>query len=311
MVNGRRVRSRRRYQMIDNIKICGSYERTERKAENRKECRMEKKISLTRLKTAPNSVTPEAKGKHLREVLRKQSLQSWCQLPHKGKGVCTYEECPKANCWISSKKYLSSSEYINAIKMSCNVTAVRSVSGRTFSTTRCRHPGCSETETLGHLLGFCKTGELLRNNRHHRARTAIANLLRNRGWEVHEEIHCVSEDDSHRRVDIIVINRITQKAMVLDPTICFERDTNQALQINDDKRGKYVPCLPYLSEKYGISLFNWDVTGLLFGARGCLPKFTCNILKSFQILFYEVQKIVMEILKASVQILHYHLYVNT
>ncbi|KAJ4426724.1 hypothetical protein ANN_26523 [Periplaneta americana] len=113
---------------------------------------------------------------------------------------------------------------------------------RTFSTTRCRHPGCSETKTLGHVLGFCKKGELLRNNRHHRARTAIANLLRNRGWEVHE-IHCVSEDDSHRRVDIIAINRRTQKAMVLDPTICFERDTNQALQINDDKRAKYVPCL--------------------------------------------------------------------
>ncbi|KAJ4451070.1 hypothetical protein ANN_02507 [Periplaneta americana] len=79
----------------------------------------------------------------------------------------------------------------------------------------------SETETLGHVLGFCKKGELLRNNRHHRARTAIANLLRNRGWEVHEEIHCVSEDDSHRRVDVIAINRRTQKAMVLDPTIAL------------------------------------------------------------------------------------------
>ncbi|KAJ4451184.1 hypothetical protein ANN_02626 [Periplaneta americana] len=144
----------------------------------------------------------------------------------------------------------------------------------TYSTTRCHHPGCSETETLGHVLGFCKKGELLRNNIHHRVRTVIANLLRNRGWEVHEESHCVSEDDSHRRVDIIAINRRTQKAMVLDLTICFERDTNPALQINDDKRAKYVPCLPYLNEKYGISLYNWDVAGLLFGARDCLPKFT-------------------------------------
>ncbi|KAJ4447043.1 hypothetical protein ANN_09032 [Periplaneta americana] len=93
---------------------------------------------------------------------------------------------------------------------------------------------------------------------------SIANLLRNRGWKVHEEIHCVSEDDSQRRVDITAINRRTQEA------ICFERDTNQALQINDDKRAKYVPCLPYLSEKYGISLYNWDVTGLLFGARGAV-----------------------------------------
>ncbi|KAJ4441883.1 hypothetical protein ANN_11743 [Periplaneta americana] len=195
----------------------------------------EKKTSLTRLKIVPNSITPQTNGKHLREVLRKQSFQSWCQLPHKDKGVCTYEECPKANSWISSKKCLSSSEYINAIKMSCNVTAVRSVPGRTFSTNCRRHPGCSETETLGHVLGFCNKGELLRNNRHYRARTAIANLLRNRGWEVHEEIHCVSEDYSHRRVDIIAINRRNQKAMVLDPTICFERDTNQTMQITTEQ----------------------------------------------------------------------------
>ncbi|KAJ4448514.1 hypothetical protein ANN_10530 [Periplaneta americana] len=36
MVNGRRVRGRRRYHMIDDIKICGSYAETKRKAEIRK-----------------------------------------------------------------------------------------------------------------------------------------------------------------------------------------------------------------------------------------------------------------------------------
>ncbi|KAJ4426944.1 hypothetical protein ANN_26743 [Periplaneta americana] len=40
MVNGRRVRGRRRYQTIDDIKIYGSYEETKRKAKNRKEWRM-------------------------------------------------------------------------------------------------------------------------------------------------------------------------------------------------------------------------------------------------------------------------------
>ncbi|KAJ4429676.1 hypothetical protein ANN_21877 [Periplaneta americana] len=39
MVNGRRVRGRRRYQMTDDIKIYGSYEETKRKAENRKDWR--------------------------------------------------------------------------------------------------------------------------------------------------------------------------------------------------------------------------------------------------------------------------------
>ncbi|KAJ4439409.1 hypothetical protein ANN_07533 [Periplaneta americana] len=39
MVNGRRVRGRRRYQMIDDIKIYGSYAEIKRKAENGKDWR--------------------------------------------------------------------------------------------------------------------------------------------------------------------------------------------------------------------------------------------------------------------------------
>ncbi|KAJ4449430.1 hypothetical protein ANN_00829 [Periplaneta americana] len=129
-------------------------------------------------------------------------------------------------------------------------------SWRAFSTTRCRQPGCNETETLGHVLGFCRKGELLRNNRHHRVRGAVACLLRNKGWEVHEEVHCISEDDSHRRADIIAINRQQQKAIITDPTIRMERDLNQAHQVDHEKRAIYEPCIPYLSANYNIPLFN-------------------------------------------------------
>ena len=40
MVNGKKVRGRRSYQMIDNIMINGLYEDTKRKAEKRVEWRM-------------------------------------------------------------------------------------------------------------------------------------------------------------------------------------------------------------------------------------------------------------------------------
>ncbi|KAJ4435195.1 hypothetical protein ANN_23771 [Periplaneta americana] len=218
----------------------------------------EKKTALKRLKIPEANITPRTTGIHLCDELRKRSFDSWCQLPHKGKGVVIYEEYPRANSWVSTKRNLSSSEYINAIKMPCNLTAVRSVPGRAFSTTRCRQPGCNETETLGHVLGFCRKEELLRNNRHHRVRGAIACLLRNKGWEVHEEVHCISEDDSHRRADIIAINRQQQKAIIIDPTIRMERDLNQAHQVDQEKRAIYEPCIPYFSAKYNIPLFNWS-----------------------------------------------------
>ena len=40
MVNGKKVRGRRRYQMIDNIMINGLYENTKREAERKVEWRM-------------------------------------------------------------------------------------------------------------------------------------------------------------------------------------------------------------------------------------------------------------------------------
>ena len=40
MVNGKKVRGRRRYQMIDNIMVNGLYEDKKRKAEKRVEWRM-------------------------------------------------------------------------------------------------------------------------------------------------------------------------------------------------------------------------------------------------------------------------------
>ncbi|KAJ4448345.1 hypothetical protein ANN_10360 [Periplaneta americana] len=201
----------------------------------------EKKTALKRLKIPEANIPPRTIGILLRDDLRKRSFDSWCQLPHKGKGVVIYEEYPRANSWLNTKRNLLSSEYINAIKMCCNLTAVRSVPGRAFSTTRCRQPGCNETETLGHVLGFCRKGELLRNNRHNRVRRSIACLLRNKGWEVHEEVHCISEEDSHRRADIIAINRQQQKAIIIDPTIRMERDLNQAHQVDQEKRAIYEP----------------------------------------------------------------------
>ncbi|KAJ4442000.1 hypothetical protein ANN_11864 [Periplaneta americana] len=174
----------------------------------------------------------------------------------------------KANSWVSNRKGLFSSEWTNALKMSSNISAVRAIPGRTVSTTRCRHPDCSELETLGHVLGQCPKGELLINARHHRVRHALAISLKTLNWEIHEEVHCVSSDGSFRRADIIAINGRLKRALVLDPTIRFERNLNQATEVDTEKKSIYEPCLPYLSQKYNVPLKQWSVIGLLFGSRG-------------------------------------------
>ena len=173
----------------------------------------------------------------------------------------------------------------------------RLVPGRSFNTTRCCLLGCNETETLPHVLGFCRKGEQLWNNRHNRVRTFLANGLSKLGWDVFEEIPCVSDDGSNRWADIIAINRNCQKAMILDPTVLFETNYQQAIQVDEEKRSIYEPCIPYFSVKYNIPVEKWSVIGLLFGARGSLPKFTYTTLQHLGFHFSYIQQFLWELWK--------------
>lgn len=251
-------------------------------------------------------------GRHLRKLLREEAFMRWSALPHKGKGVITYQQDPKANAWFTQRKGLSSSEWTNSIKMSCNTAAVRTVPGRAPSqSVQCRQPGCQEIETLGHVLGFCMKGELQQNSRHHKVRSLIASKLRTFKWEVYEEIQCLATDGSIRRVDIVALDRHHQKALILDPTVRMEQNEQQAIQVDQEKKSIYIPCIPHLSERYNLPVNAWDVKGLLFGARGTSFKFTSSYLQSLSFTYRDIVNISTNVLRDSLSILHNHLYLNS
>ncbi|KAJ4450012.1 hypothetical protein ANN_01419 [Periplaneta americana] len=54
--------------------------------------------------------------------------------------------------------------------------------------------------------------------------------------------------------DIIAIHGRLKRALVLDPSIRFERNLNQVTEVNIEKKSIYEPCLPYLSQKCNIPL---------------------------------------------------------
>ncbi|KAJ4430758.1 hypothetical protein ANN_19349 [Periplaneta americana] len=136
------------------------------------------------------------------QVLREKEFENWSQKKHKGKGMLLYEQYTPANKWIRNHKGLFCSEWREAIKMNANITAVRSVLGKSSGSNLCRR--CDrEVETLAHVLGACPHGELLRNARHHTVRSIITNALRNKGYSVYEEVHGISSEGSNRRIDII------------------------------------------------------------------------------------------------------------
>ncbi|KAJ4427432.1 hypothetical protein ANN_25054 [Periplaneta americana] len=109
----------------------------------------------------------------------------------------------------------------------------------------------SEIETLPHVLGSCPHGEALRNTRHHKVRSAIAQALRNTGFTVFEEFHGLSTIGNTRRIDMIAFQD-HRRGFIIDPTVRFETCKSQPQDAHQEKQFSYEPTIPYYQEKYQL-----------------------------------------------------------
>ncbi|KAJ4430771.1 hypothetical protein ANN_19362 [Periplaneta americana] len=73
--------------------------------------------------------------------------------------------------------------------------------------------------TLAHVLGSCPHGEVLRNSRHHRIRSMIAEQFRSINFQVFEEVHGLEDNGSTRRIDMIAIPPNNNNGYIIDPTV--------------------------------------------------------------------------------------------
>lgn len=278
------------------LNTCNIYEQSQ-------ECLRQLNVSpsTTFINEKDNFLDPQK----LRTALRNEEYQKWCELSHKGKGVILYQEYSPANKWIWHHKGLSSSEWRDAIKMTCNSVAVRAVPGRNQDGNRCRR--ChSEFETLSHVLGFCQHGEHLRNSRHHTIRHILADSLKKVGYITYEEVPGIATQGSTRRIDIIAFKPGSKQGYILDPTIRFEVSSTQPEEVNNEKNTIYQPTVPFYKEKYNLDAI--EVIGLFIGARGTISKFFVNACKNFGIPSETIKLIGLSALKGSIAILRYHLY---
>ncbi|PSN51983.1 hypothetical protein C0J52_18906 [Blattella germanica] len=94
-----------------------------------------------------------------------------------------------------------------------------------------------------HVLNDSNICETLRNTRHHYIRSLIATALRERDFTVYEEVHGVSLEGSHRRIDMIAIPASSVEGYIIDPTIRTESYEDQPIDVHEDKCNIYVPTL--------------------------------------------------------------------
>ena len=193
--------------------------------------------------------------------------------------------------------------------MNANVTALRSVRsnpGRSIDGNQCRICG-AEKETLGHVLGSCTRGELIRNHRHHGIREIIAKALIKKGWKVAQEVHCQAENGSNNRVDIIAYDDKTKEGFILDPTVRIENGESeeQAVAVDLEKRQIYEPCIKDLVYKFQLKKL--EVIGLYVGARGTITKFFQNFMSRFLLPSTITDDILMHALRGSIKIYNHHI----
>ncbi|KAJ4431161.1 hypothetical protein ANN_19756 [Periplaneta americana] len=169
-------------------------------------------------------------------------------------------------------------ELNNRITHECNRirAPIRAVPGRSRDGTRCRR--ClREIETLPHILGFCPYSEALRNIRHHAVRSMLTEALKEISFTVHQEVQGLATQGSVWRIDIIAIKN--NSAYILDPTIRFETHADQPQEVDSEKKRIYEPTIPFYKDKYSLS--HIGVIGLMVGARGTIPSFFANKLKTW------------------------------
>lgn len=134
----------------------------------------------------------------------------------------------------------------------------------------------------------------------------IAQALKEKGWEVHEEVCGLSDTDSIRRIDIIAIDRLKNVAFIIDPTIRFENSKLQPESVHSEKCKIYEPTIPFYKNKFNLKEIK--IIGLFFGARGTLAKKYIDFRKEFKLRQSLDNEIVLKILKSSVYILRHHLF---
>ncbi|PSN29362.1 hypothetical protein C0J52_28406, partial [Blattella germanica] len=137
-----------------------------------------------------------------------------------------------------------------------------------------------EKETLGHVLGSCPHGELLRNTRHHRVRSLIAKALREKHYSVFEEGHGASDDGSTRRIDMIAFQD-ANKGWIIDPTTRMESHADQPVEVHNEKCSIYNSTISHYKNKYQLK--DIVVLGLKLGAGGTITSQFVQFYRQFNL----------------------------
>ena len=252
-------------------------------------------------------------AKQLRMALRDKSFNDWASNSYQGVGIKHYRIYSKANSFMYNKQSLSSSDWTAALKLNTNYANLKGVPGVAQGhgqNRRCRR--ChneNNRETPSHVLGCCPFGENRRNARHHEVQLRLIAMLQDKGFDCYDEVTCIDDNGTNRRVDILAFDLKSNKAYVIDPTVRFENNEDMDEVVQLEKAGIYDKCFNDLKERYKqYGERQLETIGLWFGSRGTIGKNVVNFFERFQLDKKKLPEIAESILAASIRMIHAHSY---
>ncbi|CAL7932962.1 unnamed protein product [Xylocopa violacea] len=126
-------------------------------------------------------------------------------------------------------RFLSGRDFINAVKLRINALPTRSRTSRGRRTDRQCRGGCTQPETLNHVLQICHRTSDARVRRHDALVAYVQRSLANQGYDAIKEPH-INTSEGLRKPDIIAT--LGQTAIVLDAQVVGEQVDLDAANAN-------------------------------------------------------------------------------
>lgn len=248
--------------------------------------------------TGLGGIQPSSEIATRKEQMMKERRESFREKIH-GVGHEIFSTYPRTNRWLEgSHRWCDAKTYIRAVRLRTNTTETRVTMTRGLAVPKTCRSCKLQDESIMHVLQWCDGTRGTRYRRHHNICDIVAGKLREKGYQVFQEITYPSDTSHHVRPDVVCVKG--RKAKVLDITVVYERTGGSFIDAYDRRVQRYQHLEKIVKQRHDCDEVEFH--GLTVGARGSFFHRHVPIWKSLGFTDADLSRIAYKCLKDSINI---------